>query len=72
MSAMVKNLLFSPFYPQPHQHTSISLKIGNLCSLFLFKKKWDVQLWGFGSLFLNSLMHCLAERPPKNKKIIYF
>jgi hypothetical protein len=27
--------------------------------------KWDVQLWGFGSLFLNSLMHCLAERPKK-------
>jgi hypothetical protein len=24
---------------------------------------------GLGSLFLKSLMHCLAERPPKNKKI---
>jgi hypothetical protein len=33
--------------------------------------KWDVQLWGFGSLFWNSLMHCLAERP-KKIKIIYF
>jgi hypothetical protein len=30
--------------------------------------KWDVQLWGFGSLFLNSLMHCLAEHPKKKKK----
>jgi hypothetical protein len=26
--------------------------------------------WGFGSLFLNSLMHCLAERPPPQKKKI--
>jgi hypothetical protein len=33
--------------------------------------KWDVQLWGFGSLFLSNLMHCLAERP-KKIKIIYF
>jgi hypothetical protein len=33
--------------------------------------KWDVQLWGFGSLFLNSLMHCLAERPKKNKNNIF-
>jgi hypothetical protein len=30
-----------------------------------FQDKWDVQLWGFGSLFWNSLMHCLAERPKK-------
>jgi hypothetical protein len=39
---------------------------------FKFKIKWDVQLWGFGSLFLNSLMHCLAERhapPPKKIKL---
>jgi hypothetical protein len=32
--------------------------------------------WGFGSLFKNSLMHCLAERrappPPKKKNIIFF
>jgi hypothetical protein len=27
---------------------------------------------GLGRFFLNSLMHCLAERPPKNKNIYFW
>jgi hypothetical protein len=37
-------------------------KLGFLILLVFWLRKWDVQHWGFGSLFWNSLMHCLAER----------
>jgi hypothetical protein len=58
----------SPLGPKkPEKHyvkVMQQIKLDSIAAL-----KWDVQHWGFGSLFWNSLMQCLAERPSKNKKI---